>query len=88
MAERKLPKPMTIGDEYLAAILDELKGLRAEMADGRTPVIIQNGPVELREGAEIAAAVETAGQEIGAALSEEPALATRPPAKSKRRSRR
>jgi hypothetical protein len=83
MEEKKLSRPMTVGDEYLAAILDELKGLRADLADGPRPVVIKNGPVELREGVQAVAAVEAADQEPGAALSRKPV-----PAKSKERSRR
>lgn len=47
MAE--LPKPIQVGDFYLAAILDELKGLRADLAAARAPVVVNNGPVEFRE---------------------------------------
>ncbi len=87
MAERKLSRPTSVGDEYLAAILDELKGLRADLADGPGPVIIQNGPVELREGVDAIAAIEAAGQELGASLNEESAVATGSESKRKRRKR-
>ena len=42
----KLPNPMHVGDFYLAAILEELKGLRADQA--RAPAVINNGPIEFR----------------------------------------
>jgi hypothetical protein len=47
MAE--LPPPMQVGDFYLEAILDEIKGLRADLEKARAPVVVNNGPTELRE---------------------------------------
>ena len=45
----KLPSPITIGDEYLAVLLDELRGLRADLALARAPAVVKVDPVELRE---------------------------------------
>ena len=45
----KLPNPVQVDDFYLAAILDEIKGLRADLAVARAPAVVNNGPTELRE---------------------------------------
>lgn len=41
-----LPRPVTANDVYLAAILDELKGLRADLAQPPTP---ETAVIDLRE---------------------------------------
>lgn len=48
---RRLPSdPRSSTDQYLAAIYDELRGLRAELAKDKQPVSIpQDGTIELRE---------------------------------------
>lgn len=35
--ERALPTPRTVRDRYLAAVLDELRGLRRDVRGGPTP---------------------------------------------------
>ena len=37
----KLPPPMQVGDFYLAALLDEIKGLRADLALARAPAVVK-----------------------------------------------
>ena len=44
----KLPNPLQVGDFYLAALLDEIKGLRADLDAARAPACVNNGVVELR----------------------------------------
>jgi hypothetical protein len=80
-----LPNPVGREDAYLAAILDEIKGMREDMAKFGIPP--RAGPgvevtntVELREGTNAAGAVETAGQELGRVLAQD--APTDPPAKS------
>lgn len=43
---RFLPRPVTTSELYLAAILDEIRGLRS---DGSPVVATAPGPIELRE---------------------------------------
>ena len=48
MTKRVLPTPV-MGDEvYLAAILEELVGLRADMDSARAPEAGTTGPIEIR----------------------------------------
>ena len=47
----KLPNPAMVGDFYLAAILEELKGLRADMARAPAVQTKPEGVTEFREPA-------------------------------------
>jgi hypothetical protein len=56
MASRPLPRPVTASDQYLAALLDEVRGLRADLAAERAAhqelqAQFVPGVVELREPA-------------------------------------
>jgi hypothetical protein len=48
MDEKKLPRPVSTTDFYLKAVLDELQGLRADLA-GEKPEVTPDGLIELRE---------------------------------------
>ena len=49
MDEKKLPRPVTATDFYLKAVLDELQGLRADLA--AKPEAAPDGLIDLREAA-------------------------------------
>ena len=79
MTKRDLPTPVSREDVYLAAILEELEGLRADMA--RAPEDIVNtttGPIEFR-------GVDREPPPPGWAPSEEPPSGEPEKPKSKRR---
>lgn len=50
MSNPSLPRPVTVGDKYLAAILEELQGLRQDVR-AQTPSPAVADTVELREPA-------------------------------------
>lgn len=91
MTEHQLPDPVAREDAYLAAILDEIKGMREDMAKYGIPPRVGPGvetTVELREGADAAEAIEAAGQELGAALAAEATPEPEPPPAPKRKRRK
>ncbi len=76
MTNHQLPEPVGREDTYLAAILDEIRGIRADLKKYGIPPDVRPGmevknTVELHEPAQVAKAIEAASQEFGAALSEE-----------------
>ena len=59
---RRLPTPASVADEYLAAILDALRELRADQARALARNVL-NGTVEIRGDPEKALAAVTAALE-------------------------